>query len=138
MEKAFNKHWNATRWNVDGYSIEFQAHVIADVTSTTFFGADGDNEIEITDEDARSHVNGLTDSGGLLTIKDLNFDWTVAHESGHLMGLPDDYTDEGEVSVPDPGHDNHMMAEVGAPVVDHEVRDFSKGKIKCKCQKGTK
>ncbi|GEM_PF-1643719 len=52
-------------------------------------------------------------------------DWVYAHESGHLMGLPDDYTDVNGQSVATPGHEGHMMASYNGRVVWHEVLDIT-------------
>jgi hypothetical protein len=37
--------------------------------------------------------------------------WTAAHETGHLMGLPDQYDDVGNVSVPKHGFSGNIMAQ---------------------------
>ncbi len=47
--------------------------------------------------------------------------WEAAHETGHLFGLPDDYTD---ARGPKPGHGGHMMAEYWGTVNQHEIDDI--------------
>jgi hypothetical protein len=63
--------------------------------------------------------------------------WGEKHETGHILLLPDDYHDDivnGQaVSVPNPGHAGHMMAEDGGNVVQHEINDLLH-KNGCKCQ----
>lgn len=61
-------------------------------------------------------------------------DWVYAHESGHLMGLPDNYTDKNDQSVPTPGHEGHMMASYGGVVAWHEVLDITGSLAPCQCQ----
>ena len=97
------------------------------------------NYIEITNEDKyRSRVYGK--GGGTGTWWANANEWVYAHETGHLAGLP--YKDEkridpktGEeitVSVPDPGHEGHMMATFGGEVAQHEVDDIVNN-VSCPC-----
>ena len=53
------------------------------------------------------------------------------------MGLPDDYQDRIDsdgvtTSVPNEGHEGHMMGEYGGSVNQHEIDDILQ-KIKCPC-----
>lgn len=124
-------------WN--GYSfgcceVHVDATVTADMTSTTFWGAHGDNEIQITsDSKYRSNVN-VFDNGGTWSSTDPDAYWVYSHEAGHLMGLPDDYHDKDDHSEPDEGHEGHMMAEVGGVVAQHEIDNMLKG-YTCPCDK---
>ena len=71
-----------------------------------------------------------SDSGG--TWNQQSKDSVYAHEAGHLMGLPDDYTETTvsgrRVTTPKPTHEGHIMAEYGGGVAKHEVADIVKGK----------
>jgi YD repeat-containing protein len=56
-----------------------------------------------------------------------NWLWAVAHEAGHLLGLLDQYIvtgtnpDTGQrISVPNPGYDGNIMAEIGAKGITEE------------------
>lgn len=86
-------------------------------------GIEDDNLIAIsTDPNLRSTVNG--DNRGYWNADNRpEADWQYAHEAGHLMGLDDDYVDDPNTgrSVPNPGHEHHMMAEDQGTVVWHEV-----------------
>ena len=88
----------------------------------------GDNIITmVSDPDHRDYVNGGGDRG---EWGSQSSDWTYAHEAGHLMGLPDDYTDlPDKGSQPNPGHLGHMMAQVGMPVAQHEIDEVVKGVV---------
>lgn len=95
-----------------------------------------ENNIEITsDSSHRSYVNGV---GGRYGVWESQADpWIYAHEAGHLMGLPDDYHDEikpnGSLnSVPNKGHEGHMMGEYAGSVNQHEIDAILKN-IECPC-----
>ena len=95
-----------------------------------------ENNIEITsDSSHRSYVNGV---GGRYGVWEFQADpWIYAHEAGHLMGLPDDYHDEIEPngslnSVPNKGHEGHMMGEYSGSVNQHEIDAILKN-IECPC-----
>ena len=137
IKDAIESYWNAGNWTLGFCSIKFEANIKSDKISTTYVGADDDNEIQITTEKGyRSYVT-FSDSGGTWAQDDNP--WVFAHEAGHLMGLGDDYTDKWvtatqKSSVPDPGHSGHMMAEYGAQVQEHEVKQIlNVWKVKCPC-----
>ena len=100
-----------------------------------FFNRD-ENNIEITsDPSHRSYVNVVGGRYGSWSSQAAP--WVYAHEAGHLMGLPDDYQDRIDsdgvtTSVPNEGHEGHMMGEYGGSVNQHEIDDILQ-KIKCPC-----
>lgn len=59
---------------------------------------------------------------------DPNYDWMVAHEYGHLIGLKDRYRDRVEggctVSVPEPGWEGNIMAQRGGRVEQRNIDEF--------------
>ena len=70
--------------------------------------------------------------------------WVYAHEAGHLAGLRDDYVsitetnpETGKVSrktIPNVGHEGHIMAEFLGKVQQHEIDSVLKN-VKCVCNK---
>jgi hypothetical protein len=55
-----------------------------------------------------------------------SFDWDAGHEAGHLMGLPDHYTDVGlpAVSVPNKDWRGDIMAEIGGVASGRDVHEI--------------
>ena len=49
---------------------------------------------------------------------------TAAHEAGHLMGLPDRYTDVDGRSIPNPGWENDIMADESKPPSEDDIADI--------------
>ncbi len=96
----------------------------ADVTVNTWarysWQVWNDNEIAIvSDSNHHSYVNGGNDSGVWGASAS---DWTYAHEVGHLMNLPDEYSGTG---TPEPGYEGTMMGQFGGSVTrDETIRDL--------------
>lgn len=87
------------------------------------------------EKDFRSFVYGVGGREGEWGLQ--ASEWTYAHEAGHLMGLPDDYEDtirpDGTLySKPKDKHKNHMMAEHGGDVQQHEIDSIIKN-TPCPC-----
>src|SRR5205823_935694 len=103
-----------------------------------------DNTVEIVDQPTsgagafRPYVRWNADSGTWSqqdnSSSELNWTpwWTYAHESGHLMGLPDYYHDVAGGSIPDPGHSGWMMGEKYGTVQVAEV-DFILKRLHARC-----
>ena len=95
-----------------------------------------ENNIEITsDSSHRSYVNGVGGRYGVWGSQAVP--WVYAHEAGHLMGLSDDYQDvansDGSLtSVPNAGHEGHIMGEYGGKANQHEIDAILKN-IECPC-----
>ena len=127
IKKQIEEKWNAQDWHYGCCTVKFKANV----KYRNQVGRNGltdDNLIAIsTDSNLRSTVNGVGGNTGYWNADNVpGSDWQYAHEAGHLMGLDDDYTDDpitGE-SIPNPGHENHMMGEHGGTVRQHEVEDL--------------
>ena len=89
-----------------------------------------ENDIEITsDSSHRSYVNGVGGRYGVWGSQAVP--WVYAHEAGHLMGLSDDYQDvansDGSLtSVPNAGHEGHIMGEYGGKANQHEIDAIKK------------
>jgi RHS repeat-associated protein len=67
------------------------------------------NTIQVPKGNGRAFVNGLGGNTGTWPAE--RPAWTAAHESGHLMGLPDQYTDAGG---PNPGYAHDIVGARGA------------------------
>ena len=131
-----------TSWNKDGgwafgcCKVKIEASVTADKNSSTFIGANGQNEIKIVDDPnfrdyVGPHIGSFSRNWGTWGNSDF---WAYAHETGHLMGLPDDYKESGERTIPNEGHKNHMMAEHDGLVSQHEIEDLLKtNNVTCPC-----
>jgi hypothetical protein len=133
IKKSIETHWNRGNWRVDCCKLIFQANVkYANTTDAS--QVRGDNIIAIsTDPNHISFVIG--DRTGYWSADNLpGTDWRFAHEAGHLMKLPDDYShDTGRVN---PGHSNHMMGEWGGVVAQHEIDDIVRiNNVNCICNR---
>jgi RHS repeat-associated protein len=125
IEESVANNWNKD-WGVDCCTVTFKAVVTANTEARTAEDAGGDNQIEINDEEnSRAYVVG--GSKGVWSQR--RPDWTYAHETGHLMGLDDDYTDAGG---PKEGKAGRMMASFNGVVHRDEVVDVLKqNNLKC-------
>jgi hypothetical protein len=87
-----------------------------------------DNQILITNDGShRSYVNGETYPHTQNTGMWYGGEepWVYAHETGHLMGLPDQYTDTPYgYSKANPGYEGTMMGEYGGTVSQGEIDDI--------------
>ena len=124
IKKQIEERWNAQTWRYGCCTVKFRANV----RHRNQVGTQDDNLIAIsTDPELRSYVDAVGGNSGRWNADNRSgTDWRFAHEAGHLMGLPDDYTDDpatGE-SNPNPGHSNHMMGQFGGTVRQHEIEDL--------------
>jgi RHS repeat-associated protein len=102
------------------------------VTTTVIPGGPGvsnTNTITVPASAGRSYVNGVGGNTGTWYAEGQSGSiepWVPAHESGHLMGLPDHYTDvckDGKlVSEPSPGFEHDIMGAYGAPVTAGDIQ----------------
>jgi RHS repeat-associated protein len=70
--------------------------------------SDKKNTIQVPKGNGRAFVDRVGGNTGTWPAE--RPDWTAAHESGHLMGLPDQYTDTGG---PNAGFEHDIMAIFG-------------------------
>jgi RHS repeat-associated protein len=75
-----------------------------------------ENQITIVQGNPRAYVRG--GNSGVWGAQ--NNPWVAAHESGHLMGLPDMYVDVDGRSHAFPGWEGTMMGEYGGTVENEE------------------
>lgn len=146
IKNSIESQWNAGKWVLDGWTITFDATVGTKPPTRSPKGGGAPppgDEIEITN-DPPGESNATVGGIGRGVWSQNEADWTFAHEAGHLMGLPDDYTAQTDPktgkrtgSTPNPGHGGHMMAEHGGSVVEHEVRDIVGKLTPCSCAKRT-
>lgn len=127
IQSSIVSHWGT--WMTNGWTITFQAQVtpIGRTPPPPRGGEaqiDNSNQVEINDEPATFRSWVIIDRNrGVWTQR--ADDWVFAHEAGHLMGLGDDYHDVGGASVPNAGHESHMMGDYHGAVVWHEVLDIT-------------
>lgn len=87
-------------------SVRFDAALTVNSDSNYWFTAGGDNNIYVSDDSSlRAYTNTAIDSASIYRGAD---PWDVAHETGHFMGLDDQYTDK---NGPDAGWAGNIMAE---------------------------
>lgn len=139
IENSINNSWNTPGgWEVGLCKITIEAVVTVDRNSTTYWGAVGDNEIEINDDPNRKNDNFVQNYNSGEWSQQAN-DWSYAHEAGHLMNLDDDYTSNGlsgsaRRTTPIPGTEGRMMSTFGGKVHQSEVEKVVKAnKLKCPC-----
>ena len=132
-QAGINSFWNnrGNNFYFGKCKIAFNVKVTAAPNSNWWFTApSADNYVYVdSTPDYRSNVRG----GWYGRWSASAPAWEAAHETGHLFDLPDDYTDDSNgYSVPNPGHEGHMMAQRGARVVQHEIDDIL-NRIRCQC-----
>jgi RHS repeat-associated protein len=130
IENSFNLHWNngGSGRQIGKCDIRFSIKVKVLKRCPLLFGS---SVKIVSDPNHRSYVNSQGSCSG--TWSDADADWVFAHELGHVMGLPDYYTDQNGVSVPLPGHAGSMMGDYGGSVQDSEIQEILKGK-RCPCE----
>ncbi len=130
-QASINQLWNQQTWNVSGCHVKFTVKV--DV------GGNAPNQITVGAPGVagRSYVNGVGGSSGTWYADSGN--WTPAHETGHLMGLGDRYTDVNGVSVPHPEWKGNVMGDFGGIADLRNIQEILKrnmglwDRIKCGC-----
>ena len=77
------------------------------------------NTIQVPLGDGRAFVNGVGGNTG--TWPSSRPAWTAAHETGHLMGLDDHYTDSGGAN---PGFEHDIMGARDQPATERDITDI--------------
>jgi RHS repeat-associated protein len=140
-QSSINDRWNnrGNNFKIGRCTVKFNVQVHADPGHKHFRdAAAADNKIYVNrDPNFRSysirfHPANPQTGYGIWSVADR---WGAAHEAGHLFGLPDDYHDTAAgISVPNAGHEGHIMAASGAAVAWHEVRDIIHNNM-CHCNR---
>ncbi|WP_162898942.1 hypothetical protein [Ralstonia solanacearum] len=117
-QASINQLWNQQSWDVGECRVKFTASVDA--------GGKASNQITVGSPGVkgRSFVLGVGGNSGTWYADAGN--WTPAHETGHLMGLGDRYTDVGGVSVPNPGWKGNVMGDFGGIAELRNVQEILK------------
>ncbi|MFL1011736.1 RHS repeat-associated core domain-containing protein, partial [Flavisericum labens] len=137
IEKSIENYWNAAGLGYkdeDGneYSVKFDVNVEVYDEETTEL-KEGDNLVEIKDEEGRSYVDGVRSNGGTWYSKEsspgANY-FTYAHEFGHLAGLKDRYSDNSEgYSEPNDGWENNIMGDWAGNVEQRNIDGIVEGAV---------
>lgn len=123
FKTAIEKCWNGFKLGCCDVKVAVEARGFPE--ASTSLGTEGGGwDIELKSPPYRSYVRPLTRSGTWEATM-----WDGCHEFGHILGLPDDYSEPllGGPTTPNPGHAGHGMASYGAPITQHEVEDMVKG-----------
>jgi len=136
IKTSIQHHWNLKPWNLSCCRILIRANVKSQATTDATKIKD-DNVVSITtDPNLTASVTG-GNTGAWHADNRKGSDWVFAHETGHLMGLDDDYTRDPitGATAPKPGHAGHMMGDFGGAVVQHEIDGIVKANsITCPCK----
>jgi RHS repeat-associated protein len=87
----------------------------------------------------RSYVNGVGENSGTWDPNEPNLGWTAAHESGHLMGLDDQYKKPNGVYTINPGWERNIMSTYGGKAEQKNIDMIAEGLLSendhkaCKC-----
>ncbi|WP_459210600.1 DUF6443 domain-containing protein [Aquimarina rhabdastrellae] len=117
------------------YDVKFETSVEVYDEGTTEL-KEGDNLIEVKNEEGRSEVSGIIGNTGTWYSKELNIGENYAiypHEFGHLVGLKDRYSDNwfSKSSAPDDGWENNFMGDPLTMQTDQRTIDgIVKGAVK--------
>lgn len=136
IQSTINSHWNQTF--ADGYSVSCNV----DVTYRAPDAAEDSSrtQINIVNGSGYSYVSNRWLLGARymsLNIAEADLNWTPAHEFGHLIGIPDHYS-EGFISkvsgffggkrstTKDAGWEGNIMTETGGRVESKNVEEWLK------------
>lgn len=118
--KGIEKHWTGKvgRYNVKMEVVDPAKDPMLQPAVITLTSKDDNGK------NLRSFVNVEEDTGRW-NAKNPDFSWEAAHETGHLLGLDDRYTDDrwGN-SVADKGWRGNMMAAVGGRPEERNIKEL--------------
>jgi hypothetical protein len=136
IQSTINSHWNQNF--ADGYSVSCNVDVTYRAPDVAEDGSR--TQINIVNGSGYSYVSNRWLLGARymsLNIAEADLNWTPAHEFGHLIGIPDHYS-EGIVSkvsgffggkrstTKDAGWEGNIMTETGGKVESKNIAEWLK------------
>ena len=113
FSQGIEKHWSG---NFGQYRVSTKV-TVADKNTP----GNRKNVIYVTQGDGRAYVRAPGLSTGIWPADRPG--WTAAHEAGHLMGLPDRYTDK---VGPHPGYEHNIMGVHGGVATAEDIQQIIK------------
>lgn len=124
IQNLSNKNWNSKKWMYGSCNVNIDIQVSYGVTKTNnlnIIDADISNPKNRSYTNSTIYPNHVVSNSGMLNIRDKA---AIVHETGHLMGLPDQYDDINGKSVSRKGWGNNIIGQYDMPVEQKNINDI--------------